>query len=673
MKHLPILPFTRLLLGLITITLISCSDDDGQGINPYTQKGILDERAGELERQLSSLPKRNAKWMAERFGYHSIFHNADSEAEPMNEWVQLKFNRPTPVKSIALIPAVDPQGDQLQSYGFPRRFRVEFRSKKDGEVVHIIDRTQSDFQNPGVAPVMFEDLDINARYMKIIVERGQVVNDMEFFALSEIVVMEQRGVGMVNVAPYSQRSTSAHFQSYPYWDIRFIADRLSPLGFPLGKENVRDTDFIVELPRARDGEGVEIIIDLGEKKPMGRLAFYPAEPPSDILLPHFGYPDSLTIEVFDDASMKVPLYHMFVLPDYKLRKHHPKRHFRPVTDLAFAVPMGGVSGRYVKVTASGLSDYHQDSILAFGEIIVWGGDENLSLNCGVTVHTPDGQLDSLETKRLVDGYVDSYPIIDTYLWLKGLAQREALERDLAVVHHQIIELDRTIELFWRYLLWGLMIIFFVMVVYLVIRNRRAKALALHRLREQISRDLHDDVGCNLGSISLGISNLQDEVQDESLAEEFEELELISRETSVALEEAVFFTRKNQIYLSDLVDRLEQRARIILEENVCIFSVEGKLVDRVVDFPFKRQVMLLYKEALYNCSRHAHATKVEVTVSSDYRFIIVFRDNGIGFDVNTLERVSGLDNMRTRAKKIGGELMIDSVPGEGTTLKLVVEY
>ena len=274
--------------------------------------------------------------------------------------------------------------------------------------------------------------------MRIIVEKGQVEDGREFFALSEIFVMEQRESGMVNVAPYSQRSTSAHFQSYPYWDIRFIADRLSPLGSPLGVDVAKDTDFIAKFPLMRNEETVEMVFDFGEEQKIGRAAFYPADPPSNILLPHFGYPDKLVIEVFSDSLQKEPVYRMEVFPDYKLRTHEPHIHFRPVTDLAFAVPMAGARGRYVRVTASGLSDYDQSSIIAFGEIVFWGADQNLSMGCKVTM-TPSSQGSDRSRARSIGGWVCQFasllsiPINGSIAWLS----EQSLERELAVVNHSL--------------------------------------------------------------------------------------------------------------------------------------------------------------------------------------------------------------------------------------------
>lgn len=634
----------------------------------------LENKTQEIKRALSVLPKREQKWTGERFGYHSVFRSSNAGSEPMHEWVQLQLNQLTPTRAIVLAPAVDPQGNQTQSYGFPRRFRIEFRTEINGKIIHLIDHTHEDFPDPGVAPVIFDKLNFDARYIRLIVEKGQVGNGMEFFALSEIFVMEQRESGMVNVAPYSQRTASGDLQSYPFWDIRFLADGLSALGMPLGVGETKHTNFIAKYPLMKNNETVEIVIDLGGEKHMGRMAFYPADPPYNILLPHFGYPDRMVIEVFNDVSLKKSIYRMEVYPDYKLRKHDRHIQFRPATDLAFAVPMSSAAGRYVRVKSSGLSDYDGFSILAFGEIILWGADENLSMDCEVNVTSPRASITPIEPKRLVDGYVNSCPIVDTFQWLEGLARRETLERELAKVSATLMERKLALERWWKYAARLVLILLLMIVVYLALRIRMRRIRAVIELRNQISRDLHDDVGCNLGSIAMGISNLKDEVNNVSLDEEFDELYQVACETSVALEEAVFFNQRGQITVKEFVSRLEQRTHLVVGDKEVEFTVVGTFPNKSIDLRKKRQISLIFKEALYNCVRHAHATKIEVLVSLEVdRFRLAINDNGVGFDVSELSRISGIDNMKKRAEKVAGKFTIKSAMTKGTSFELVVDY
>ena len=51
-----------------------------------------------------------------------------------------------------------------------------------------------------------------------------------------------------------------------------------------------------------------------------------------------------------------------------------------------------------------------------------------------------------------------------------------------------------------------------------------------------------------------------------------------------------------------------------------------------------------------------------------KLIISLHDNGQGFDMNDLAAGNGLINMRERAKKIKGDLRIESQPGDGTLIE-----
>ena len=49
--------------------------------------------------------------------------------------------------------------------------------------------------------------------------------------------------------------------------------------------------------------------------------------------------------------------------------------------------------------------------------------------------------------------------------------------------------------------------------------------------------------------------------------------------------------------------------------------------------------------------------------------MVIRDNGVGFDANTVQMGNGIKNMKRRAEEIGGQLLIESSEGKGTNIEL----
>ena len=74
---------------------------------------------------------------------------------------------------------------------------------------------------------------------------------------------------------------------------------------------------------------------------------------------------------------------------------------------------------------------------------------------------------------------------------------------------------------------------------------------------------------------------------------------------------------------------------------------------------------MLREAVSNAVRHAHATSLAVTIAAGADLVIEVTDNGDGVP-DTVAR-SGLHNLATRARVVGGTLTVDRPPGGGTRL------
>ena len=78
-----------------------------------------------------------------------------------------------------------------------------------------------------------------------------------------------------------------------------------------------------------------------------------------------------------------------------------------------------------------------------------------------------------------------------------------------------------------------------------------------------------------------------------------------------------------------------------------------------------------QEALNNFARHGKGDRVELSLSkSDGAFALMIRDNGQGFAVETAQKGLGLESMRERVELSGGEFQIESVIGQGTTIRAI---
>jgi signal transduction histidine kinase len=115
-----------------------------------------------------------------------------------------------------------------------------------------------------------------------------------------------------------------------------------------------------------------------------------------------------------------------------------------------------------------------------------------------------------------------------------------------------------------------------------------------------------------------------------------------------------------------LDAVERRSRI-----ESYLEVKGKLdLSEEVAWEIYRVAI----EALNNSLKHAEASRVVVRLrSEDGRVELEVEDNGRGFDRNAVEKGGfGMHSMRGRVERIGGQLSIDSRPGEGTRVRVQVK-
>lgn len=95
---------------------------------------------------------------------------------------------------------------------------------------------------------------------------------------------------------------------------------------------------------------------------------------------------------------------------------------------------------------------------------------------------------------------------------------------------------------------------------------------------------------------------------------------------------------------------------------------------VQDISARQAEDLIYitREALSNAVRHGEPTKIAVDLRQDSSSLtLTIQDNGKGFDAASVRTGLGTITMRTRAERLGGELLVLGIPGMGTTIRVMV--
>lgn len=214
----------------------------------------------------------------------------------------------------------------------------------------------------------------------------------------------------------------------------------------------------------------------------------------------------------------------------------------------------------------------------------------------------------------------------------------------------------------------------VFVFYLFNRFRRA---ARNRQRQCLAQDLHDEIGASLSNISL-LSALAERgiPADESNQNSFY-LHRISEEANKVhdtISDTIKMLDPEYRQLEGLTALLTHHAQEVFRYQSLDFSIN--LAEQIrhirIKTGYRRDFYLILKESLHNIARHAQATEAEIEFREENGELHCrIRDNGCGFDPAVAAGSNGLRNMARRARLIGGRLIMDTRPGKGTLVHLML--
>jgi ligand-binding sensor domain-containing protein/two-component sensor histidine kinase len=227
---------------------------------------------------------------------------------------------------------------------------------------------------------------------------------------------------------------------------------------------------------------------------------------------------------------------------------------------------------------------------------------------------------------------------------------------------------------WFKTLLFLMVFFILWVFYKV---RIYQLLQVQKIKDNISADLHDDLGASLTSIQmiwavtknrLGYQNeLKDVIQlfDEKI-----------HESSEALDEIVGNMRLKDENLSEVVSNTRRYVSDLLESQGIVYQIhtDFDLGNRQLSMQKRRDFFLICKELLNNIIKHAQAEYVHLSVMAKKDHLVLFvEDNGIGFNSEQQRKRHGLSIIKKRINKWKGNFHLESVLGKGTRITIEIPF
>jgi signal transduction histidine kinase len=202
------------------------------------------------------------------------------------------------------------------------------------------------------------------------------------------------------------------------------------------------------------------------------------------------------------------------------------------------------------------------------------------------------------------------------------------------------------------------------------------------VRHQLARDLHDGPAQSLAAITMNLEFIKRLLERDPgrVPEELDKLSQLSKRTTYEVRTMLFELRPLVLETQGLRVTLEQYLeRFKGNNNGTQIVLDTEQVDDVqLGTKTEGTLFNIIQEAVNNALKHARARHIWVRMSSDGTMLTtVVRDDGIGFDKAAVMRSYekrgsfGLLNIDERARLVGGQANLESEPGKGTVITIMV--
>jgi signal transduction histidine kinase len=560
-----------------------------------------------------------------------------------------------PLENIFLVPA---QREFTGDSGiFPKRFSIEVSATEDFAQRTLVYTTgRIPHPSPDGIPVQFV-ANAEGRYVKLTVHEGHNKGSNDLFGLSEVVVISKDGVP---VSLGARVQTVGSLNVPGIWCPAALVDGRTPLGiWQNGEKPGLDPGDAVMV--ASPDEITIWTVHLDAPAALDRLILFPFQVNRSFEASVF--PDAFSVHLLDPAGEEEVEVYQWSNPLLG------SSHMTPMV-----IPLGGRTARSVQIRASRAWTMGDRNLHALSEIEVWSGGHNLALGQGAFresagITTP--------VSALTDGFSSEKRIIPIGVWLQQLNERGRVERelmDLRSIQRQLAsrsELNAT---------WGSAVILgltFLIPVFIVERRRLMSRDQLDQIRKRIASDLHDDIGSNLGSISLIARTARKDLArlhgPEEIAEDLSEVETIARESSLAMRDIVWLLERRQDSIGDLFQRMNETAERLLREIRYTLECESTKTAAKLSLDAKRHLFLFYKEAIHNVLKHSQADQVSIRLMDvDDKLALEILDNGVGIPLDHDQQPTTVHKLEDRARVLEGILQIATSKDSGTCVRLLVK-
>ncbi|MGB8192210.1 MAG: ATP-binding protein, partial [Chitinophagaceae bacterium] len=224
--------------------------------------------------------------------------------------------------------------------------------------------------------------------------------------------------------------------------------------------------------------------------------------------------------------------------------------------------------------------------------------------------------------------------------------------------------------------WTLIAFALASLLYSYYHIRRDQRHRLEKIRERIATDLHDDMGSTLSSIRIFSDVARNQLVNTQpqVVPLLEKISTNASQLSDNMQDIIWTIKQDNDKLEDLVTRIREFGLKLCDAKDIAFKVHisESFKTSKLDLEQRRNLYLIFKECLNNAIKYSNCTIIQLFITQQRRHLkMVIEDNGKGFSEEAITKGNGLNNIRKRAMEINGNATIESAPGRGTRIDILI--
>ena len=196
-------------------------------------------------------------------------------------------------------------------------------------------------------------------------------------------------------------------------------------------------------------------------------------------------------------------------------------------------------------------------------------------------------------------------------------------------------------------------------------------------RKKISLELHDDIGQAMTAINMTLESIRTDVSNEKkLEKKVKNCQALAIETAKKIHRFSMELRPPELDDLGLLSAIKSHSRTFFDQSGVRVNIHGDAIVEQLDPNIKIAFYRIFQEGLNNVAKHADASEININfIKENSSLIFNIIDNGKGFDTvdmdTNITKTLGLVGVGERVKALGGNFNIDSQPGKGTCLSIII--